>query len=105
MYAGYCLVSRVQVVDGDPVTGLQLHQKITAAVYQLRGSGVVPGDRVLITMTPSIDFFALAVATFSLGEQESRKTFRFWVSMYVQEGVWWFWTRPWDWREPTTALR
>ena len=49
------------------MTGLQLRQRISAAVYELRASGVVPGDRVLITMTPSVDFFALAFATFFVG--------------------------------------
>ena len=61
----------MQVVDGDPVTGLQMHQRISAAVYQLRARGVVPGDRVLITMMPTVDFFALTVATLSIGEQRT----------------------------------
>ena len=60
----------MQVIDGDLVTGLQMHQRISAAVYLLRARGVVPGDRVLITMVPSVDFFALTVATLSVGEQK-----------------------------------
>ena len=45
-----------------------MHERVSAAVYQLRTSGVVPGDRVLITMTPTVDFFALAIASFFIGE-------------------------------------
>ena len=48
-----------------------MHQRISAAVYQLRANGVVSGDRVLITMMPSIDFYALAVAAFSIGKQQA----------------------------------
>ena len=53
------------------MTGLQMHQRISAAVYQLRANGVVSGDRVLFTMMPSIDFYALAVAAFSIGKQQA----------------------------------
>lgn len=71
LYSTFCTLLLLQVMDGEPVTGLQMHQRISAAVYQLRANGVVSGDRVLLTMTPSIDFYALAVAAFSIGKQQA----------------------------------
>ena len=57
-----------QVIEGEAVTGLEMHQRISAAVQQLRTRGVAPGNRLLITMSPSVDFFALAIAAFIIGK-------------------------------------
>ena len=55
-------------MDGEAVTGLDMHQRVSAAVHLLLKSGVAPGNRVLITMAPSVDFFALIVAAFVVGK-------------------------------------
>ena len=49
------------------VTGRQFHEKVTATVNLLKWKGVVPNDRVLVTITPSIDFYAIAVGVFAMG--------------------------------------
>ena len=58
----------VQVVEEEAVTGLELHRQISAAVRLLRANGVVPGNRVLITVKPSVRFYALAIATLVVGK-------------------------------------
>lgn len=58
----------LQVVEREAVTGLELHQRISSAVHLLKMKGVVPGNRVLITMQPSVDFYALAIASFAVGK-------------------------------------
>ena len=49
------------------VTGRQFHEKVTATVNLLKWKGVVPNDRVLVTITPSIEFYAIAIGVFALG--------------------------------------
>lgn len=63
----------LQVVEREAVTGLELHQRISSAVHLLKMKGVVPGNRVLITMQPSVDFYALAVASFAVGKNCGRE--------------------------------
>ena len=55
------------MVDGEAVSGHEMHMRLSAAVDLYLRNGVVAGDRVLITMSPSVDFFALAVAAFVVG--------------------------------------
>ena len=57
-----------KVVDGEAVTGRELHQRISAAVHLLLKNGVVPGNRILMTIKPSIDFYALAIASYVVGK-------------------------------------
>ena len=49
------------------MTGLELHQRISRAVHLLKSKGAAPGHRMLITMKPSVDFYALAIASFVVG--------------------------------------
>ena len=49
------------------MTGRQFHEKVTATVNLLKWKGVVPNDRVLVTITPSIEFYAIAIGVFAVG--------------------------------------
>ena len=62
-----CVCVCVQVIEGEAVTGLELHQRISRAVHLLKSKGAAPGHRMLITMKPSVDFYALAIASFAIG--------------------------------------
>lgn len=63
----FCATCFLQVIGEESVTGLELHRRVSAAVYLLKSSGVVSGARVLIMMTPCIDFLALLIGTFYIG--------------------------------------
>ena len=54
------------------LTGAQLHEKITAVVHLLKWKGVSPNDRVLMTVPVSVDFYAIAIAVFAVGESLSQ---------------------------------
>ena len=56
-----------QVVEDDAVTGRQFHEKVTAATQLLKWKGVAPNDSVLITLQPSVDFYAIAIAALAIG--------------------------------------
>lgn len=59
----------VQVVKGQCVDRRKLHEKVTTVANLLRWKGVVPNDRVLMTVAPSVDFYAIAVAVLAIGEE------------------------------------
>ena len=58
----------MQVVDGECVTRRRFHEKITSAIKCLKLKGMVPNDRVIITMQPSVDFYAIAFAVLAIGK-------------------------------------
>ena len=49
------------------MTGRQFHEKVTAAAQLLKWKGVAPNDSVLITLQPSVDFYAIAIAALAIG--------------------------------------
>lgn len=57
----------ILVVDKVCVTRRQLHEKITAAINLLRWKGISANDRVLMTISPSVDFYAVAIAVLAVG--------------------------------------
>ena len=57
----------LQHIGHESVTGQQFHERVTAVVNLLKWKGVVPNDRVLVTMQPSIDFYAVAIGVFAVG--------------------------------------
>jgi acyl-coenzyme A synthetase/AMP-(fatty) acid ligase len=57
----------LQQIGHEVVTRQQFHEKVTATVNLLKWKGVVPNDRVLVTITPSIEFYAIAIGVFALG--------------------------------------
>ena len=59
--------SPVQVVENDSATGKQFHEKVTAVAHMLKWKGVSPNDHVLITVQPSVDFYAMAIAVLAIG--------------------------------------
>lgn len=46
----------------------EFHKRITVYAKLLRAKGVRPKDYLLMTILPSVDFFALSVAAFAVGE-------------------------------------
>ena len=64
-----------QGVESVAVTGAQLHEKITAVVHLLKWKGGSPNDRVLMTVPVSVEFYAIAIAVFAVGEALSRCEF------------------------------
>ena len=57
----------LQHIGHESVTGRQFHERVTAVVNLLKWKGVVPDDHVLVTIQPSIDFYAVAVGVFAVG--------------------------------------
>lgn len=57
----------MQHIGHESVTGQQFHERVTATVNLLKWKGVLPNDRVLVTIQPSIDFYAIAVGVFAVG--------------------------------------
>jgi acyl-coenzyme A synthetase/AMP-(fatty) acid ligase len=55
------------VVGGEVVTRGFFHKKLTTFVNLLKKKGVKAEHRVLMTVSPSVDFYALAVAVFAIG--------------------------------------
>ena len=60
----FCL----QVVNGDTISKEGFHRLVTSYVEVLKRSGAQPGDRILITINISINFYAMAVATLAIGK-------------------------------------
>ena len=58
----------VQVVENESATGAKLHEKVTAMVHLLKWKGVAANDRVLMTVKPSVEFYAIAIAVFAVGK-------------------------------------
>lgn len=57
----------ILVVNNQCVTRRQLHEQISTAINLLRWKGVLPNDRVLMTISPSVDFYAVAIAVLAIG--------------------------------------
>lgn len=57
----------LQFINNESVTGRLFHEKVTAMVHLLKWKNVVPNDRVLLTVQPSIDFYAISIAVFAIG--------------------------------------
>ena len=58
----------LQVIGEQVVTRGLFHKKVTTFVNLLKARGAKKKHRVLMTVTPSVDFYALAVAVFAIGE-------------------------------------
>ena len=56
-----------QHIGHESITGQHFHEKVTATVNLLKWKGVVPNDRVLMTIQPSIEFYAIAIGVFAIG--------------------------------------
>ena len=56
-----------QVIEGQSVTRKKLHEKVTASINLLKWKGLVPNDRVLMTIEPSVDFYAAVIAILAIG--------------------------------------
>lgn len=52
-----------------------MHQRVASAAHQLQKSGVVSGNRILITTSLSVDFFAVAIAAFAIGKHVPEDTY------------------------------
>lgn len=57
----------LQVVNNQCVTRIQFHEKVTTAINLLKWKGVTPNDRVLMTISPSVDFYAVSIAVMAVG--------------------------------------
>ena len=55
-------------MNGESVTGFELHARVTCVAQQLQCRFVAPKDRILITMQPCIDFYATAIAALAIGQ-------------------------------------
>ena len=55
------------------MTRAQFHSRVSSVAQFLKASSLKPGDRVLLTITPSLDMFCVAVAIFALGRQGREK--------------------------------
>ena len=58
----------LQVIGEQVITRGLFHKKVTTFVNLLKARGAKREHRVLLTVTPSVDFYALAVAVFAIGE-------------------------------------
>ena len=56
-----------QVLGKEEIRCEEFHKRVTAYAKLLRAKGVRPNDHLLMTILPSVDFFALAVAAFAVG--------------------------------------
>ena len=56
------------MVNNQCVTRRTLHEKVTTVINLLKWKGVLPNDRVLMTVLPSVDFYAVAIAVLAVGE-------------------------------------
>lgn len=65
-------VARSKVVNDESVTGVELHARVTCVAQLLQCRFVSPNDRILITMQPSIDFYATAIAALAIGWSSPR---------------------------------
>lgn len=57
----------LQVITTQSVTRRKFHEKVTAAINLLKWKGFSPNDRVLLTIYPSIEFYAVAIAVLAIG--------------------------------------
>ncbi len=57
----------IEARSGRSVTFSELHRRSTGYAYYFRGQGINPGDRLMLMVTPSIDFICLALACFKSG--------------------------------------
>ena len=56
-----------QVIGNECVTGRQFHEKVTAAVQLFKWKEVAPNGRVLIVISPCVEFYVVCVATLIIG--------------------------------------
>ena len=61
-------------MDDEPVTCREFHSRVTSAVRQLKSASIKPGDRVLLTLSPSVDMIAIVVAILAVGMQGEQGT-------------------------------
>ena len=55
-------------MNGDAISKEGFHRMVTSYAEVLKRSGAQPGDRILITINISINFYAMAVATLAIGK-------------------------------------